>query len=127
MLKYALALAAALAFAAPAEAQHKHGTKGPNGGIMEDVAGVHAELVASGNTITINVFDEDNKPVKVSGYAASVLVVSGQDRETVKLNESGTNALKGETKKAIAANTQVTLQIKTAAGKSGQARFKVEK
>ena len=46
-MKFVLALIAALAFAAPAAAQHKHGAdhKGPNGGPVEDVAGVHAELV----------------------------------------------------------------------------------
>jgi hypothetical protein len=45
-------------------AQHSHGvSKGPNGGKMQDVAGVHVELVVAGNTVTINAFDEDNKPV----------------------------------------------------------------
>jgi hypothetical protein len=58
-MKYVLALIAAIALAAPAAAQHSHGAqKGPNGGPMEDVAGVHAELVAGGNTITLNIFDE---------------------------------------------------------------------
>ena len=57
-MKCALALIAALALAGPAAAQHSHGAqKGPNGGQMDDVAGVHAELVTSGNAITINVFD----------------------------------------------------------------------
>ena len=68
-MKYALALIAALALAGPAAAQHSHGAqKGPNGGQMDDVAGVHAELVTSGNTISINVFDEDNKPVATTGF-----------------------------------------------------------
>lgn len=34
------------------------------------------------------------------------------------------NALKGEAKKAVASGASVTLQLKTDAGKSGQARFK---
>jgi hypothetical protein len=127
MLKLALALTAALALGSPANAQHKHGAAGPNGGIMEDVAGVHAELLASGNTITFNILDENNKPLKTAGYSASALVVSGPDRETIKLMPSGDSALKGEVKKAVARNTQVTLMIKTAEGKSGQARFKIEK
>ena len=123
-MKYILALVAALAFVATAAAQHSHGSKGPNGGIMEDVAGVHAELVTAGTTITINVLDEDNKAVSTKGFTASVLIVSGPDRETVKLEPSGASALKGEAKKAVGPNTQVTLMIKTAAGKSGQIRFK---
>ncbi len=122
-MKFILALIATLVFAAPAVAQHAHGSKGPNGGMMEDVAGVHAELLMAGTTITVNILDEANKPVSAQGFTASVLVVSGNDRETIKLEASG-SSLKGEAKKAMASNAQVTLMLKTAAGKSGQARFK---
>ncbi len=124
-MKYVLAFIAALAFTAPAVAQHAHGQKGPNGGLMEDVAGVHAELVTSGNTLTINVFDENNKPVTTTGFSASVLMVSGSERETLTLAVAGANALKGETKKPIAKGATITVTLKTAAGKSGQARFKL--
>ncbi len=65
------ALVAALAFASPAFAQHSHGAhKGPNGGPVEDVAGVHAELIVSGTTITLNILDENNKPVKTASLRA---------------------------------------------------------
>jgi hypothetical protein len=123
-MKYVLALTAVLAFAAPAAAQHSHGAqKGPNGGPMEDVAGVHAELVTSGNTITINIFDEGNKPVTTAGYTGSALVVRGAERETVTLAPMPANALKGDAKKPVA-GAAITVTLKTAAGKSGQARFK---
>ncbi len=128
---FAAALMAVASFALSPEAmaQHKHGAAGPNGGILEDVAGVHAELIASGNTITVNVLDEGNKPLKTAGYAASALVVhaTGGGRETIKLEPTGDSALKGATKAPMARNTQITLQIKTAAGRSGQARYKLEK
>lgn len=123
-MKYILAVFAALAFSVPAAAQHAHGQKGPNGGVMEDVAGVHAELLVSGNTLTINILDESNKPIPTKGFSASALVVSGPDRETLTLATSGEHALKGETKKPIAKGATVTVTLKTAAGKSGQARFK---
>jgi hypothetical protein len=124
-MKYVLAMiaACALALAWPADAQHAHGSKGPNGGQMEDVAGVHAELMTAGSTITINVFDEDNKPVATKGFTASALVVRGSDRETLSLAPSGDNALKGEAKKAVA-GAAITVTLRTAAGKTGQARFK---
>jgi hypothetical protein len=116
--------AAALLLASPALAQHKHGAiKGPNGGPVEDVAGVHAEFVASGASLTFNILNEDNKPLPARGYTGSVLIVSGSDRETVQLTATD-NALKGEAKKAVPAGAAVTLQLKTDAGKSGQARFK---
>ncbi len=123
-MKYIIAFLTALAFATPTLAQHSHGSKGPNGGLMEDVAGVHAEFLTTGSTITINILDEGNKAVSTKGYTASVLVVIGSERETVKLEPSGESSLKGEAKKPVAPNAQVTLMIKTAAGKSGQARFK---
>ncbi|MGE0290035.1 MAG: hypothetical protein AB7I42_27795 [Bradyrhizobium sp.] len=116
---------AALIFATPVWAQqHSHGTKGPNGGILADVAGVHVEFVPSGNALTFNVFSEDNKPVSTKGYSGSVLVVIGQDRETITLSASGENALKGEAKKPIAPGTAVTLMIRTDGGKTGQAKYK---
>ncbi|MDP2411497.1 MAG: hypothetical protein Q8M26_14580 [Pseudolabrys sp.] len=122
-MKYALAVVTVFAFAGPAIAQHAHGSKGPNGGLMEDVAGVHAELLTSGNTITVNIFDEDNKPVSTKGFTASALVVRGSEREPVTLSAAD-NALKGDSKTAVGANATVLVTLKTAAGKSGQARFK---
>jgi hypothetical protein len=122
-MTYVLALIATLALSGPAVAQHVHGAKGPNGGQMEDVAGVHVELMTSGNAITINVFDEGNKPVATNGFAASALVSRGSERETVALVPSGEVTLKGEAKKPVA-GAAITVTVKTAAGKSGQARFK---
>ena len=125
-MKYVFALIAVLAFAAPAVAQHSHGAqKGPNGGPVEDVAGVHAELVVSGNTVTFNILDEANKPVPSQGFTGSALVVSGADRETVTLAPAGESALQGDAKKPVAKGAAISVTIKTAAGKSGQARFKM--
>lgn len=104
-------------------AQHSHGAaKGPNGGKMEDIAGLHAELVISGATITLNVFDEKNKPVDTAGFTASVQVSVGGARETLQLAPAGT-ALKGEAKAPLAGNATYNVVLRTAAGKSGQARF----
>jgi hypothetical protein len=92
---------------------------------MEDVAGVHAELLISGNRITINVFDEANKPVPTKGFTASALIVLGSDRETLMLSASGENALTGDAKKAVAKGATISITVKTAAGRSGQARFRI--
>ena len=127
-MKLIWATALSLALVGSAIAQHKHGAhKGPNGGPVEDVAGVHAEFVASGTTVTFNILDENNKPLSAKGMTGSVLIVSGSEKETVKLSEAGDNALKGDTKKAVAPKSSVTLMLKTPAGKSGQARFTAEK
>ena len=123
-MKYLFALIATLSFATPAIAEpHGHGDKGPNGGPMEDVAGVHAELITSGNMITINIFDAGNKPVATKGFTASALVVRGSQRETLTLAPTGESALRGNAKNPVA-GAAVTVTLKTTAGKSGQARFR---
>ncbi len=121
-MRFVVALVAFFLISAAAFAQHKHGAKGPNGGPMEDVAGVHAEMVSAGNSITFNVFDEGNKPIKTVGFSGSALVTTGGERETVQLTTIG-EALKGDVKKPMAKCSSVTLLIKTDKNKSGQARF----
>ena len=70
-MKKTLILTFAILWAGAAAAQHTHGsTKGPNGGVVQDVAGVHAELVVAGNTVTIHIIDENNKAAPANGFSA---------------------------------------------------------
>jgi hypothetical protein len=118
-----LLILAALVLAFPASAEEYE--KGPNGGLMLDVAGIDAELLTSGTTVTINVFKAfDPTPISTKGYSAAVLITSGAGRETVTLAPSGENSLTGDAKSAIAPNATMTLTIKTSEGKSGQVKFK---
>ena len=122
-MKIAFLFVVALLFAVPASAEEYE--KGPNGGLMLDVAGIDAELMTAGNTVTINVFEAFKaKPVSTKGYTAAVLIVSGASRETLPLAPQGENSLKGDAKNPIAAGATITLTIKTAEGKSGQVKFK---
>ena len=90
-----IAIAAVLLWSGIAAAQHSHGSmKGPNGGPMQDIVGVHAELMISGNVVTINVLDESNKPTSAKGFSGTVLIGSGGNRETVQLQPVD-SALKG--------------------------------
>lgn len=128
----AVSLAAMSAVVAPvmvgsALAQsHAHGQghqKGPNGGDIKDIAGVHAEILVAGRTVTINVFNEADKPASTKGFSGSALISDGKTKETVTLAPSGESALKGEAKGAIAAGASITILLKTDAGKTGQVRF----
>jgi hypothetical protein len=69
---------------------------------MHHVAGVHAELMVSGNVVTINRLDESNKQRAAKGFSGTVLVVSGSNREIVQLAVAGDNALKCEAKAPMA-------------------------
>jgi hypothetical protein len=122
-MKYALILIASMMFMISARAEDYE--KGPNGGLMLDVAGVDAELLTAGNTVTINVFVPNTpKPVSTTSFTAAALIVSGGNRETLQLAPQGENSLKGDAKNPIAAGATITVTIKTAEGKSGQAKFK---
>ncbi len=122
-MRFVLAILAALSMASPAVAEEYE--KGPNGGLMLDVAGIDAELLTSGNAVTINVFQPFKaKPVSTKGYTAAVLIVSGANREPLTLTQAGENSLKGEAKKPIPPDATIMLTIKTAEGKSGQVKFK---
>lgn len=123
-MKNFLMVVALILWSGVAAAQHSHGNmKGPNGGPMQDVAGVHAELLVAGNVVTINIFDESNKPTSAKGFSGSLLIVAGSNRETVQLAVAGNNSLKGEAKSAVPAGAVVTLVLKNAAGRSGQVKF----
>ena len=123
-MRYALAFLSALIIGTAALAEtHSHGEKGPKGGPMEDVAGLHAELLMSGNTITLYIYDEAVKPVSTKGFSASALITRGKDRETLKLEAADGNTLRGDAKSAVKGST-IAVTLRTAAGKSGQARFR---
>jgi hypothetical protein len=122
-MRFVLAILTALSMASPAFTEEYE--KGPNGGLMLDVAGIDAELLTAGNSVTINVFEPFKpEPVSTKGYTAAVLIVSGAKRETLTLMQSGENSLKGEAKNPIPPDATITLTIKTEAGKSGQVKFK---
>src|SRR5258708_28064727 len=110
-MRFVLAILAALSIASPAVAEEYE--KGPNGGLMLDVAGIDAELLTSGSAVTINVFEAFKpKPVSTKGYTGAVLVTGGAGRETVALAPQGENSLKGEAKNPIPAGATITLTIK---------------
>src|SRR5258708_34739646 len=105
-MRFVLAILAALSIASPAVAEEYE--KGPNGGLMLDVAGIDAELMTAGNTVTINVFEAFKaKPVSTKGYVGAVLIAGGSTRETVTLAPQRENLLKGAAKNPIPAGAQI--------------------
>jgi len=103
---------------------HAHGDKkGPHGGPLQDVIGVEAELVTDSRTLTLHVYDEAGKPLPAAGFTGSALVGAGAARQVVPLAPGSGNTLSGTAPAAVARGTPVTVQLKGADGKSGQARF----
>lgn len=102
---------------------HNHGDKVPQGGPMEDVAGVHAELIVTDRMLTVYICDEAGKPVPAAGFSGSALVGSNQTRQVVQLASGADNALSGTASATLPKGTPVTLQLKASNGKTGQAKF----
>ncbi len=125
MRKLALTAAALLMVAPVAFTQgHGHGDKkGPNGGPIQDVVGIEAELVVAGRILTVYLHDEAGKSVPATGYSGSALVGTEQARQVIQLAPGNGNVLSGTAPTAIPPGARVTLQIKDPSGKSGQAKF----
>ena len=111
---------AAMSLSGGALAQgHAHGDQGLHGGRMQDVVGIHAELLFVERTLTVHLYDEAGKPVPSAGYTASALVGSGQARQVVQLAPRAENTLTGTAASPVARGTPVTLQVANPSGRSG--------
>lgn len=120
-MKKMIAFTALLMLTGTAQAQHNHGhQKGPNGGEVQDVAGVHAEVIVKGDTVTLYITEEGGKPSSTKGYSGSALVAAGNVKETFNLSPAGENQLAGQAKQVISSKANVTILLKTATGKTGQ-------
>lgn len=122
MRKLILALAALLAVTTGAHAQG-HADRGPHGGPMQDIVGIHAELLVADRTLTIHLYDEAGTAVPAAGYSGSALIGAGQARQVVQLAPAGENTLVGTAQTAPPRGTALTLQLRNPASRSGQARF----
>jgi len=125
MRRTLLAAAMTIAFGGSALAQqgHAHGDQGPHGGRMQDVVGIHAELIVSERSLTVHLYDEASRPVPAASYTASALIGTGQSRQVVQLAPGAENTLTGAAAGPVARGTSITLQVRNPAGRSGQARF----
>lgn len=122
-LVLAVIAAASLSTSALAQGHQGHADRGAHGGPMQDVVGVHAELLLAERSVTVHLYDEAGKPVPSSGYTVSALVGTGQARQVVQLAPSDENVLTGTAPNVVARGTPLTLQIKAPSGRTGQVRF----
>jgi len=132
MLKHAIIALTLLSFPAVAQAadghthgpEHAHGSKGPHGGVLQDIAGYEGELVAGEGTMVLYLLDhETDKPVDTAGMQANILFTEGEVRKgTLALKPAG-DRLEGAGK--VPAGTDAVVSLRTKAGKTAQARFEL--
>ena len=90
------------------------------GGQVRETTSYDLELVAKDKELTLHIADHNGK--KVAAKEASAMVVSGKNKETVKLTASSDGVLKGTGNFTVTADTKIIVSL-TAAGKTEQARF----
>lgn len=104
---------------------HSHGEaeKGTHGGIVQDVAGVEAELVVTPGTVAVYLSDHGAAPVSPEGVMGSILLTHGATRMgTIALKPAG-DRLEG--KGEVPAGADIVLSLRTKDGKTGQAKFEL--
>ncbi len=92
------------------------------GGQLRETASFDLELVAKDKELTLHVTDHKGKAIEGQDVAGSATVLSGKNRETVKLSSAAKGVLKGVGSFTVTDDTKVVLSV-TVAGKTEQARF----
>ncbi len=87
-----------------------------------ETADVHLDVVAKGDSLTLYA-SEDEKPVPTKGASASVTLMSGKEKDTVKLEPSGDNKLQAKGTFKVASGTKVLAKVNLPGKKPEQIRF----
>jgi hypothetical protein len=95
------------------------------GGVAEETASHHLELVAKDRTLTLYVDDHKGKPIDVSKLRARASLFSGKDKGNVDLAPAGGGVLKGDAPFAIASDAKIVLTLTLEGGKPAQVRFQL--
>lgn len=134
MKRIVIALAAVLivgspVLGAPGGPGHSHGHshKGPNGGLVADVPGGHAELVETASELAVYLTDEDSKPMTSDKASAKATVLVAGKTDTLDLSPVAPNKLAVALASPLAAGARVVVTVKTSAGKTFQLRHQKKK
>ncbi len=102
---------------------HPHTHEGKFGGRVAEGGDHHVELVIKEDVIEVYVSDEDDKPLKSTGYkGVAIFTVAGKSQR-ITLEPSGDTLLSGKAAMKLAKNIKGAVQITTPKGKTFTARF----
>lgn len=122
MKKLALTLLFALMLSAAALAHQPR--LGPNGGLMVDAGSYHTELLADGTeTVTLFLFDAEDKPVDSAGFKANAILVVDSKAARFPLEPAGGQKLIGKAPGAVSAGVKGAVQLTSPDGSKVQAKF----
>ena len=119
-MKALLLLAAMMMWGGISGAQQHDVVPGPHAGKMQEVAGVQVELFLSDTGVRVCIYDANDVPLNVEGYAGHVEIVSDGERQTIALSPADKVTLAGRGKGLLAPYSELTLFLTTPAGESGK-------
>lgn len=119
----ALFLALVVAFA-PAALAHGDPDKPAHGGISAKDKDYTLELVARPDAITVYVTDHGKK-VDTKGASGELTLLSGKDKQSVKLAPAGDNALAAKGSFAVGAGTRAVARV-TVGKQTVQVRYSIK-
>lgn len=97
---------------------------GPNGGLLVDAGGYHAELVADGSeTVSLFLFDGGDQPVESAGFAANAILIVGGKPVRFAMEPAGGQKLVGKAPGPVEPGVKGAVQISLLGGGSVQAKF----
>jgi hypothetical protein len=100
-----------------------HDAKPQHGGRVVEASERHVEMVAKDGAIDVFLRDQDDKPLKVTGYkGVAILSVNGKSQRIV-LEPAGDTQLSGKAATALPARPKGVVQITPPGGKAISAKF----
>ena len=100
-----------------------HDAKGPHGGRIADAGPYHAELVVKSDVVDVFISDANEKPVAVSTFKGTAILVSGGKSQRVVLAPVDGTRLSGSATAALPDQPKGVVQLTGPDGKTIQAKF----
>ena len=100
-----------------------HDAKGPHGGRIVDAGPYHAELVVKADVVDVFISDANEKPVAVSGFKGTAILVAGGKSQRVVLAPVDGTRLSGSATAALPNQPRGVVQLTAPDGKTIQAKY----
>lgn len=100
-----------------------HDTKGPHGGRIADAGKYHVEMVVKSSTVDVFVSDASDKPVAISGFKGTAILVAGGKSQRVVLEPVDGTRLSGNAAAALPDQAKGVVQLTAPDGKTIQGKF----
>ena len=123
--RYALLGCLVFGFAGPAFAEpaHQHNDgPGPHGGRIEDAGRWHAELVTSGDTVSVYLSDRSGKPLPAAEFSGTAIIVAAGKSTRIPLAPEG-DKLTGKAAMPLGDRPKGAVRLSGPGGASASAQF----